>query len=1565
MGNTFRVTAASWRSHGHGVSSLHERGISLLHLSLILCGWAIAVAASTQTLHAQEGKPAVVHDGDAIVTGFSGVSAPARDLPPGVNPSDETFIDTGAASLKVFDVAKPGQAPDGQLFAAPVRFQAKAGDIGQVFGVALDDAPTPNIYTTATSAFGLQIVAPDSDGDGRPERLEFGTANARWMKGQFGTKKGGGPGSVWKIDGATGEITLFATIETDGRANSGPALGNITFDSDHQQFYVSDLDSGMLHRLDLAGKDLGHFDHGIQGRPAQDLAPVAFDPEKKFEITSKDASTTDPATWGFADDRRQVWGVTYSDGRVYYAVADGPQIWSVGIADDGGFSDDVRWELDPAVNPKGGPISDIAFTSSGDMTLAQRGVRAADYDYSAFQEPGNNRVLRYSLETPDEPRTKSRWKTEPHDYAIGFSASHENGAGGIAIGYGYAQGSDGALDFDVCEGTLWSTGDLLRKRTDLRRELAKGGQLAVNGLQGNALSLVRPDNVPPWKSLFIDFDGGFSGPDAFGHVGDVAILRRCPAERVETPPVGAPPVGVPLEDAPPLVVIPLEDVPLVVVPFVDLKLEKRAFAPRCFKGGKCGFTLSAVNVGEGFFVGNINVRDPDPVAGLGSNTSGWACEWGGGATHCQTAAALAPGERRSFDIVFDIPIDFAEETLNNCASIFWDGRPGDANPGNDDACADVEIGEPDGAPAADGPDLSVTKTASGKCTVGQECDAFAVHVENPGAGDFMGPITVIDTFPRLISFSGVAPNSPWSCVARGNGAVECAHAGPLAAGASLPDLKLLFDIPSTFKAGRFGNNVQLIGQGMRQDVNGGNDSASASVELEPGAGAPGGGVGIPGEPEARLLVTKTVRGSLSRGLSEEWVFDIEVKNISGVIFDRDVWVQDILWDWNAGAAPGDQQMSFATVVNTTQPLCKAAPSTPGRRLIQCDSHLELAPGESLKFQVTLNLKNDPRIKMGDRLRNVFRVLDSVDGAEYRAQAAIKVDAADEPAAAEPDLEVKKTADAEFCEIGETCIFHAAITNLSTLPFDETVTFYDSLFRSNRDHALLQSTLETTDQTFCQTVSRFYLINCVFNLKLAAGETKNYRVTIRVPDDGSLRQGDVLSNALKIASPNYAWDFANGRTSVESSATVIIGGWPEVELDERIGEIDPPARPERKEVPEPAKTPPASERAPTRPGSATDDTDGGPISGDRDCPAGSSYDPDLKRCRINELPPVTCRAGKVVNETCVCGAGHTRRQVSPRNFRCDRNRPTITCTGGRVKKNTCLCPSNTQRQKINATTFRCETPPDRATDDPSGGNISRPTITCTGGTVNRQDNVCICPADTEKVKRNNASWYCKPKAKTCSGGRIYDNYLKQCTCPSSKPSWNTKTQQCEKKAAVITTPPCQSGLYWNGKRKRCECSDVKRRRSDGRCCPSGTEARLNRCVKVSGGQTIAPGAKTPVTIRCDRGTVRKGKCICPKGYTRKTLKKSVYECNKPAAQSNPAGTQTRPSLTTPKQTTPPKQTAPSKQVKPPKQTKQPQRIVPSTPPAGLQCKGGKIKGNLCWCGFGKFPKKISNNVYRCQ
>ena len=122
-----------------------------------------------------------------------------------------------------------------------------ASQIGQVFALTYDDGVrgdgltgVPNLYAGATSLHGLRIVTPDEDADGRPERQRRGKAGATFMDGQFAESNGGSPGAIWKVDGVSGAVSLFATID----GNSGPGIGDISFDASSRQLFASDLDTG-------------------------------------------------------------------------------------------------------------------------------------------------------------------------------------------------------------------------------------------------------------------------------------------------------------------------------------------------------------------------------------------------------------------------------------------------------------------------------------------------------------------------------------------------------------------------------------------------------------------------------------------------------------------------------------------------------------------------------------------------------------------------------------------------------------------------------------------------------------------------------------------------------------------------------------------------------------------------------------------------------------------------------------------------------------------------------------------------------------------------------------------------------------------------------------------------------------------------------------------------------------------------------------------------------------------------------------------------------------------------
>ncbi len=471
---------------------------------------AIVLASTIFSASSSYSEEAEFNAGEAFSTRFSGTKQEK-----GADNKFKQVIDLDGIVGSVIDIRQPGEAPRGQHWSnEPQRLQIKAGQVGQVFGIAIDDAPKPNIYLSATAAFGLH-----ADGDGG------------WMPGMWG--QNGGPGTIYKLNAEKGyKPEIFATIQLGNRKNSGAALGNIAYDAATKQLFVSDLETGMIHRIDTAtGEDQGTFDHGIDGRASfldvttgktKSWDAVEFDTESsaKREDCKTEFEKT-PSCWNLADFRRRVWGIgVYQDPksgrvRVYYALwssqgfgnpewKSSPEqqvnsIWSVGLKGDGSFDkSDVRREFAiPGFFSKvkdflragaSHPVSDIAFSPDGVMLIAERGGMRNEGlgSNDSFASPSEARVLRYKL------GTDGKWDRTGR-FAVGFydRKNHDKpyiragSSGGVAFGYGYKP--DFVIDQNKADQFAWMTGDklcsadgpCLNPETDQEEDTSE-----VHGLQG-------------------------------------------------------------------------------------------------------------------------------------------------------------------------------------------------------------------------------------------------------------------------------------------------------------------------------------------------------------------------------------------------------------------------------------------------------------------------------------------------------------------------------------------------------------------------------------------------------------------------------------------------------------------------------------------------------------------------------------------------------------------------------------------------------------------------------------------------------------------------------------------------------------------------------------------------------------------------------------------------------------------------------------------------------------------------------------------------------------------------
>ncbi|HSM19066.1 MAG TPA: peptidoglycan-binding domain-containing protein, partial [Hyphomicrobiales bacterium] len=638
-------------------------------------------------------QPRDIPSGAGVVTGISGVQLAAE--------TGEYVLDLDGKVARVLNLSRPGYEANGSRWDdVPEVLQVLARDTGQVFGIAIDNQRPANIYLTASSAYGLFRTADNDD----------------WMEGMWGPE--GGPETVYRLSAENGwRPEVFADLTVDGRPNGGAGLGNIAFDETNNQLFVSDLESGMIFRIDAGnGEVLDRYDHGVDGRAYyldSETAQYEFDDVVEFDPDSEpliedcgdgpadEAAArffADPACWNIADFRRRVYGLGVRNDpdtgavRLYYAVwgsqgFDNPEweagsddavnsVWSIGLDVAGGFDlRSVRREFElPAffvsrqdVGDFGPshPVTDIAFSRTGAMFVAERGGLngVAPPDDDVATAPRGSRVLLFAR------GDDGLWVAEGR-FDIGYDERSDldpphvraSAAGGLALGYGY--GDSGRLDTDAPEATLWMTAD------DLCAELAPcptrdgDGEDArlTTGLQGTPVTAVS-QLAPPQAYTPYPSPGPVlppEGPDASYMIGlDHAAAPLAPGHvgDVEIYPAGT-------------------ERPVIVEEEPDLGVSKRVVA-ECGPNEYCSFQVTVLNAGSIAFEGAIVLSDEigGDLVYRPEDHGDWVCS---DLTCYYPNARLAPGERLSLSLSFRAPRDIALSRVRNCVAIEWLGVGGRA-----------------------------------------------------------------------------------------------------------------------------------------------------------------------------------------------------------------------------------------------------------------------------------------------------------------------------------------------------------------------------------------------------------------------------------------------------------------------------------------------------------------------------------------------------------------------------------------------------------------------------------------------------------------------------------------------------------------------------------------------------------------------------------------------------------------------------------------------------------------------------------------------------------------------
>lgn len=356
-------------------------------------------------------------------------------------------------------------------------------ELGEVFGIAIDNNNQGDIYFTSTTVYGP--TAPGPNGYGGIYKVD---GNTLLVDPGWGISLPNLPGSA-------------VTSATTSLIHS-PGLGNICYDKWNNQLLVTNFEDGRIYRIDPTGTGsvIDYFDpYGDNGLPG--FAPIGERPWG-IDVTQNAAGEIEVYYAVWAVDKLRYGGGAYNSIR---RVKLNPG----GSFDTGSDVEVIQLPYTIAANYSN-PVSDIAISQDGEtMLLAERtmdGDMKPDNAITAVWAH-QSRLLRYE-------RTGSTW-TYDQTIPIGEYGSGtfgRNSAGGVDFG-NYISANDSVT---TCDTSIWCTGDYLRISWPNK----------VYGMQGFYHDNPAVTNVNSW---LLDFDGLLAQYDK-SLLGDVEIFKcvDCP-----------------------------------------------------------------------------------------------------------------------------------------------------------------------------------------------------------------------------------------------------------------------------------------------------------------------------------------------------------------------------------------------------------------------------------------------------------------------------------------------------------------------------------------------------------------------------------------------------------------------------------------------------------------------------------------------------------------------------------------------------------------------------------------------------------------------------------------------------------------------------------------------------------------------------------------------------------------------------------------------------------------------------------------------------------------------------
>ncbi|MEN0049262.1 MAG: LamG-like jellyroll fold domain-containing protein [Bacteroidota bacterium] len=381
-------------------------------------------------------------------------------------------------------------------------------NLGLVFGLAIDSKD--NIYTTATTVYGCESMLDESP---------FGPAGAA---------------GIYKIK-PNNEIVNFITtgeFVSGGTQipNDGSGLGNICYDPDHNQLFVTNFADGMIYRVCLN----------------TERVVDRFDPFTTNNIRSDENED-------FVALGERTWGIGYYNNRIYFGRWNEDigrpnpelfnEIWSLSIDPISGsfgfgcqdatcsggeileisIPDQVDVSSESGIRGFSNPISDIAFSNDGQMLVSERSIRS-DCGYSNPTNvwtiytwyAHNSRVLEYELKNAEWFLTEGQI-LDSHSNELKFEVGQgrhrgSNSSGGIDYGYKSFGNENPSTNTLLCDQMVWMSGDYLQSSQESGKMLY--GLQGINRGGGNSNN-----------GFVVDFDGKYNDTNQKNQQGDVEIFK--------------------------------------------------------------------------------------------------------------------------------------------------------------------------------------------------------------------------------------------------------------------------------------------------------------------------------------------------------------------------------------------------------------------------------------------------------------------------------------------------------------------------------------------------------------------------------------------------------------------------------------------------------------------------------------------------------------------------------------------------------------------------------------------------------------------------------------------------------------------------------------------------------------------------------------------------------------------------------------------------------------------------------------------------------------------------------